>query len=79
MAMTAKETMEAVLAIQETSELKARQTTGLAGVEAVTKKQNRHVVIALNHMHKRRSALYEQRAKLSIEIEELEAAIEALE
>ena len=42
-------------------------------------KKNRHVVIALNHMNKRREALVAQCAKLRKEIEELEAAIEALE
>lgn len=43
------------------------------------KKLNRHVVIALNHMNKRRSILIDQRAKLTREIEELDAAILALE
>ena len=43
------------------------------------KKQNRHVVIALNHMNKRRDVLLEQRAKLNKEIEELDAAILALD
>lgn len=45
----------------------------------VAKKQNRHVVIALNHMNKRRSILIDQRAKLTKEIDELDAAILALE
>lgn len=43
------------------------------------KKLNRHVVIALNHMNKRRSALLAKRAELTREIEELDAAILALE
>lgn len=43
------------------------------------KKQNRHIIVALNHMHKRRGALTDQRAKLSKEIEELDAAILALD
>lgn len=42
-------------------------------------KKNRHVVIALNHMNKRRGALLEKRAQLTKEIEELDAAILALE
>jgi hypothetical protein len=43
------------------------------------KKQNRHVVIALNHMKKRQQVLMEQIAKLTKEYEELVAAIQALE
>jgi hypothetical protein len=42
-------------------------------------KKNRHVVIALAHMNKRRDALIYQREKISDEIEELEAAILALQ
>lgn len=42
------------------------------------RKPNRHVVIALNRMNKRRTALIDQRAKLTKEIEELDAAILAL-
>lgn len=42
-------------------------------------KRNRHVVIALNHMNKRREALLAKRAALTKEIEELDAAILALE
>ena len=42
-------------------------------------KKNRHVVIALAHMNKRRDALINQRDKISDEIEELEAAILALQ
>ena len=41
--------------------------------------QNRHVVIALRHMKARREALLEKRAGLTGEIEELDAAILALE
>ena len=44
-----------------------------------TRKLNRHVVIALNHMNKRREALLEKRAQLTKEIEELDAAILALD
>ena len=40
---------------------------------------NRHVKIALNHLYQRRAALLEKRAKLNEEIEELDAAILALE
>lgn len=43
------------------------------------KKLNRHVVIALNHMNQRRTALIEKRAQITREIEELDAAILALE
>jgi hypothetical protein len=43
------------------------------------KKLNRHVVIALAHMNKRRAVLLEQKAKVTKEIEELDAAILALE
>jgi hypothetical protein len=42
-------------------------------------KKNRHVVIALAHMNKRRDALVAQRDEISDEIEELEAAILALQ
>ena len=42
-------------------------------------KKNRHVVIALSHMNKRREALLVKRAALTKEIEELDAAILALE
>jgi hypothetical protein len=42
-------------------------------------KKNRHVVIALAHMNKRRDALIYQREKISDEIDELEAAIQALQ
>jgi hypothetical protein len=47
--------------------------------EPGAKKQNRHVVIALRHMTARRAALLEKRAELTMEIEELDAAILALE
>jgi hypothetical protein len=42
-------------------------------------KRNRHVVIALNHMNKRREILLEKRVCLTKEIDELDAAILALE
>lgn len=45
----------------------------------IKRKPNRHVVIALNHMKKRRDALLEKRAALTKEIEELDAAILALQ
>ena len=47
--------------------------------QAPVQKKNRHVVIALAHMNKRRDALVAQRDKISDEIEELEAAILALQ
>jgi len=42
-------------------------------------KKNRHVVVALNHLNKRRAVLIEHREKLTKEIEEIDAAILALE
>ena len=48
-------------------------------VKQEPRKLNRHVVIALNHMNKRRSALLDKRSQLTKEIEELDAAILALE
>ena len=48
-------------------------------VKQETRKLNRHVVIALAHMNKRRSALLDKRSQLTKEIEELDAAILALE
>ncbi len=47
--------------------------------EELVKKQNRHVVIALNHMKTRRAVLTLKVAELQKELEELEAAIKALE
>lgn len=41
-------------------------------------KVNRHVSIALNHLHKRRDALGAQNAKIAKEILEINTAIEAL-
>ena len=46
---------------------------------AAAKKVNRHVVIALRHMNKRRYALMEQRDRLVEEIKELDTAILALD
>jgi hypothetical protein len=43
------------------------------------KKLNRHVVIALNHMNKRREVLLAKAAEVRKELEELDAAILALE
>jgi hypothetical protein len=40
--------------------------------------KNRHVVIALNHLNKRRDALLEKRSALTKEIEEIDQAILAL-
>ena len=42
-------------------------------------KKNRHVVIALAHMGKRRTALLNKRAEITKEIDELDAAILALD
>ena len=47
--------------------------------EVPVKKLNRNVVIALAHMNKRRSELLLKAAELREEIEELDAAILALE
>ncbi len=43
------------------------------------KKLNRHVVIALNHMNQRKRILVDKRGAIQKEIEELDAAIQALE
>ena len=68
------------------AEVKEKQGLSSAIVTSVTmspvpraQKKNRHVVIALAHMNKRRDALIYQREKISDEIEELEAAILALQ
>jgi hypothetical protein len=45
----------------------------------LTAKKNRHVVIALNHMTKRRDALMERIQLLKKEMDDLDAAILALE
>lgn len=47
-------------------------------IEAAPKKLNRHVVIALNHMHKRRDTLTDQIDRLVEERKDLLEAIEAL-
>jgi hypothetical protein len=47
--------------------------------EQPAKKQNLHVVIAIRHLNKRRNVLLEKRAGITKEIEEIEAAILALE
>jgi len=47
-------------------------------LEVKTKKQNRHVVIALAHMGKRRTALLAKNAEIEAEISELDNAIVAL-
>ena len=47
--------------------------------EQPAKKQNLHVVIALRHLNKRRGVLLEKRAAVTKEIEEIDAAILALE
>jgi len=44
----------------------------------VRRKPSRHVVIALNHLNKRRASLLDRRAELTKEIEELDQAILAL-
>lgn len=43
------------------------------------KKMNRHVTVAINHINKRRETLLAQRAKVNQELEELDAALLALE
>jgi hypothetical protein len=48
-------------------------------VEEHPKRLNRHIVVALAHMNKRRSALLEKRAEIDREVKELDAAILALE
>lgn len=50
-----------------------------AEMEVPAKKLNRHVVIALKHMNQRREVLLAKRAEVTKEIEELDAAILALE
>ena len=47
--------------------------------EQPAKKINMHVVIALRHLNKRRGVLLGKRAAVTKEIEELDAAILALE
>ncbi len=47
--------------------------------ETLVVKQNRHVVIALNHLKKRHEALLAQSDKIAAQIAELDAAIKALE
>lgn len=42
-------------------------------------KKNRHVTVALNHLIERRDALVQQRDKIVTQIEQLDAAISALE
>ena len=43
------------------------------------KKLNRHVVIALNHLRKRRDALEAQAKEIQKQLEEVDGAIKALE
>lgn len=57
----------------------ANEIKGGNTVATAEAKKNRHVVIALAHMNKRRSALLEKRAEINKEVEELDAAILALE
>lgn len=47
--------------------------------EVPAKKVNHHVAIALRHLNERRKVLLEKRAQITAEIEELDAAILALE
>ena len=49
------------------------------GGEVPAKKVNHHVAIALRHLNERRKVLLEKRAQITTEIEELDAAILALE
>ena len=51
----------------------------MAAKQDAAKKINRHIVVALNHLNQRRTALLEKRAQMTKEIEELDAAILALE
>lgn len=50
-----------------------------AAPEVAAKKVNHHVAIALRHLNERRKALLEKRGQITAEIEELDAAILALE
>ena len=43
------------------------------------KELNRHVKIAINHLNKRRETLLAQRSRVTREIEEIDAALLALE
>lgn len=56
----------------------AAQELPLNDEGAEPKKHNRHIVVALNHMHKRRDALTEQIERLVAERKDLLEAIEAL-
>lgn len=47
--------------------------------EQKTQKPSRHVVIALNHLRKRRTVLEAQDRKVQQELEEIDIAIKALE
>lgn len=53
-----------------------RQQISLPGLP---KKMNRHVVIALNHLNKRREVLLAKAGELRKEVEEIDAAILALD
>lgn len=47
--------------------------------ERIPVRRNRHVTIALNHLRKRRTALEAQGKAIQTQIDEIEAAIKALE
>lgn len=47
--------------------------------ERIPAKKNRHVTIALNHLRKRRGALEAQGKAIQTQLEEIDAAIKALE
>jgi prefoldin subunit 5 len=47
-------------------------------LELTPRKLNRHVVIAINHLRQRRDGLEAQIEKMKAELDEVDAAIEAL-
>lgn len=51
----------------------------ISGTETPAKKVNRHVVLAVAHLNKRREALLAKRRELDEEIEGIDQAILALE
>lgn len=56
----------------------AAQEISLNDERMEPKKHNRHIVVALNHMNKRREALNQQIDRLVSEVRDLDEAIEAL-
>ena len=51
----------------------------IPGTEQPAKKVNRHVVVAVAHLNKRRQALLDKRSELDEEIKGIDQAILALE